>query len=210
MYALVSVVLVVGGLSLALAEGGFNTRTATATVQATFTSVVPSPSLTAGPSATEAADTSTPSVATPTTAAPSATFQSLPFTVTALPPSATLIYSTPLPTYTKAAYHTSVACGPYHGWVLSYYVQPGDTLYHIATQYQTTVTALQVANCKPTTVIFPGERLWVPNVPTITPGVTLVPIFPTSTPVPTEPLTLTPLPIPTDTAVPTSTAIPNP
>jgi len=210
LYALVSVVLVVGGLSLALAEGGLNANSPAATVQSTTTVAAP----TASPAATQTevptwTVTPTSPVSSPT-AGPSATLQLSTLTPTVGLPTATTYYAPPLPTYTRSAYHTSVACGPYYGWVLAYYVQPGDTLYHIATQYNTTANALQIANCKPTTVIFVGERLWVPNVPTVTPGVTFVPVFPTETPVPTEPLTLTPIPYFTETAVPTDTAVPNP
>ncbi len=217
LYALVSVVLVVGGLSLALAEGGFNSVASTPSAQASLTVVVPSGSPVSSPTANQ---TSTPAIST-ATAGPSATPQAIVLTATPVPPSATSYYVSPFPTSTsyyappyptatKAVYHTAVPCGPYSGWVLSYTVQPGDTLYHIATQYRTTVNALQIANCKVTTVIFSGERLWVPNVPTITPGVTFMPTFPTSTAIPTEPLTLTPAPTFTDTAVPTDTTVPNP
>jgi hypothetical protein len=216
LYALVSVVLVVGGLSLALAEGGFKSTTSTPSPNPSSTVVFPS----ASPVGSSTANaTSTVAISSPT-AGPSATSQAVVLTATPVPPSATTYYASafptattyyyPYPTATHSAYHTTVPCGPYAGWVLSYTVQPGDTLYHIATQYRTSVNAVQIANCKPTTVIFPGERLWVPNVPTITPGVTFVPTFPSSTPVPTEPLTLTPLPTFTDTAVPTDTLVPNP
>lgn len=95
-------------------------------------------------------------------------------------------------------------CAPYPGWVYAYIVQPGDTFYHIALSYGTTVEAVKFANCRVSNEIFPGERLWVPNVPTITPGVTIIPTFPTDTAVPTEPLTLTPLPF-TATVIPTNT-----
>jgi LysM repeat protein len=214
LYALVSVVLVVGGLSLALAEGGFKTAASTASPNPSATVVAPSASPAGSSTANE---TSTAAISSPTAGA-SASLQTTVLTATPMPPSATSYYASPFPTATPYYYvspyptatHSAVPCGPYAGWVLSYTVQPGDTLYHIATQYRTTVTAVQIANCKPTTVIFAGERLWVPNVPTVTPGVTFVPTFPTSTPVPTEPLTLTPLPTFTDTAVPTDTLVPNP
>jgi hypothetical protein len=106
---------------------------------------------------------------------------------------------------TRVYYPTPVRCGPYYGWIKSYRVQPGDTLYHISTLYQTTVTALQTANCLPGTFIYPGELLWVPNVPTITPGATIIPTFATPT---TELPTLTPIPYFTETAAPTVTDTP--
>jgi hypothetical protein len=204
-YVLVSVVLVVGGLSLAMAEG----RPANIALD----SSTPLPSL--EPSSTAAVVTPSASLITvtaPLTASASATSEPIIITATALSPSATFYYAypSPKPPATRPYYPPSVPCGPYTGWVLNYTVQPGDTLYRIANLYRTTVTALQLANCKPTSVIFTGERLWVPNIATITPppGITLIPTFPTDTPIPTEPLTLTPPPPPTDTPVPTDTAVP--
>jgi hypothetical protein len=114
-----------------------------------------------------------------------------------------------LPSATSRIYYpTVVPCGPYYGWLKSYTVQQGDTLFHIATLYRTTVNALLIANCRQSTLIVPGERLWVPNVPTITPGITFVPTFASPTPFPTLPLTLTPIPYFTETAVPTPTNTP--
>jgi LysM repeat protein len=104
---------------------------------------------------------------------------------------------------------TFIPCGPFPGWVLGYTVQPFDTLYHIATLYGTSVFDMQRANCIPVASrIFAGQQLWVPNVPTITPGITIIPEFSTPTDVPTEPLTLTPLPY-TATIEPTEAEIPN-
>ena len=212
LYALVSVVLVVGGLSLALAEGGIKLPPAAGP---SSTSIV---GTSAGVTATPAAATPAPSSATPqgivitaTGIAPSATLPASIVTATSVPPlPTTYSYASPRPTSTRIVYATRVPCGPYPGWLLSYTVKSGDTLYHIATLYRTTVQALQIANCKSTTVIYPGERLWVPNVPTITPGVTFIPTFPTDTAAPTLPLTLTPPPSDTETAVPTNTSNPNP
>lgn len=202
-YAVVSVVLVVGGLSLALAEGSGNTPPPT---------VKPSPTLyVASATPTEVTPTFPaavpPSSSTPQPVIVTATSQSL----VVVPATATL---RPLATSTRIIYPTAVPCGPYYGWIKAYTVQSGDTLFHIATLYRTTVGALQVANCKRDTFIFPGELLWVPNVPTITPGVTIIPTFETSTPFPTLPLTATILPNFTATAtsapiaVPSDTAIP--
>ena len=109
--------------------------------------------------------------------------------------------------------NTPIPCGPPFGWV-RYAVQPGDTLYRIATMYGTTVSLLQQANCLGnSTAIRAGQLLWVPNVPprtsipSNTPGVTLVPEFSTPTEIPpTEPLTETPPP--TSTSAPTSTTAP--
>lgn len=121
--------------------------------------------------------------------------------------------------------NTPIPCGPLLGWV-RYTVQPGDTLFRVSSMYGTTVSLLQQANCLGTsTAIRTGQLLWVPNVPprlpSFTPGVTLVPDFPTVTPVPTdvptEPLTQTPPPTNTDeppppapTEPPTATLTPFP
>lgn len=200
-YAVVSVVLVIGGLSLALAEGTL-TPNQPAPTQPSMT--VPPPSATAV----------TPSPVPPSPISPSP----LPASSTSLPPSTTplVIYITatnarpsattgvqPRATATYRPAATSYHCGPYAGWVRTYTVSAGDTLYHISTLYQTNVSALQTANCLTTTFIFPGEKLWVPNVPTVTPGLTLPPIYATATSYPTLPLTLTPLPF-------TETVAPNP
>ncbi len=204
-YALVSVVLVIGGLSLAMAEGGLNAprptakpsptlfATETSAAQANPTSVVPA--------------SATPQIVYVTGTQPFTATQPLALTTQPLvtAPTATLrIYPT---STTRIYYPTPVRCGPYYGWIKAYTVQQGDTLYHISMLYQTTVNALQIANCLPGTFIYPGELLWVPNVPTITPGATIIPTFPSSTSVPTEPLTSTPLPF-TETVAPTITNTP--
>ena len=112
---------------------------------------------------------------------------------------------------------TAVPCGPFAGWVRAYVVQPGDNLFRIGLSYGVTVTQLQRANCMgSSTTIFVGQRLWVPNVPTRTPGITVIPNFPTATntsqPIPTtevptlEPPTATSTQIPTTEVPPTPTA----
>lgn len=95
--------------------------------------------------------------------------------------------------------HTPVPCGPPSGWVF-YTVQSGDTLYHIAQMFGTSVAELQLANCLGSSVlIHVGQKLYVPNVP---PKITPTrPRPPTRTPAPTA------TPVPTDTPVP-PTAVP--
>ncbi len=186
LYALVSVVLVVGGLSLALAERSLvssPTPSPTVTMPETSTSTLPAP-----PSTPTVFPTTTPAIFT----APVIPSPTYPFPTFYFVPTATLVH---------------VSCGPFFGWIRSYMVQPGDTLFHIATLYRTTVYDLERANCKTSSAIFAGERLWVPNVPTVTPGLTIIPTFVIATPVPTEPLTSTPLPF-TETVIPTDTAQP--
>jgi LysM repeat protein len=229
-YALISFVLVVGGLSLALAEGN-NSISPTSTPIPT----TPPQTFTPVPS-TQVGSTLIPAIN------PSPT-QTFPPTTNCIPPSGWIlitvqsgeslsslaaryqvslqqlqqanclttqllppgygIFVPPQPTI------TTIPCGPFSGWIRGYIVQPGDTLFHIATIYRTTVDDLERANCKSnSTLIFAGERLWVPNVPTITPGVTIIPDFDTPTAIPTEPLTLTPSLTYTVTAFPTNTGAP--
>ena len=99
---------------------------------------------------------------------------------------------------------TVIPCGPPFGWVRAYIVQPGDNLFRISISYGTMVAQLQRANCMGSSItIFPGQRLWVPNVPTRTPGVTVVPDFPTVTNT-SQPIVTTE--VPTSTDLPTATA----
>ena len=246
-YALISIVLVVGGLSLALAENKISSSvTSTPTLT---TTAVPQTSTAEPPTQvflTQINPTQAGLIPTPTNP-PIPTYTS-PSLANCIPPSGWIfitvqsgqtlssiaahyritsqqlieancltgqnlppgygIYVPPLPA------NTIIPCGPFIGWTRSYVVQPGDTLFHIATLYRTTVQELQRANCKSnSTVIFSGDRLWVPNVPTITPGVTIIPTFATPTEIPTEPLTFTPLPftatvLPTDTSQPSLTSTP--
>jgi LysM repeat protein len=107
----------------------------------------------------------------------------------------------------RAPTQTVTSCHPFPGWIHAYIVQPGDTLYHIALLYGTTVDRLKFANCRTGNEIFPGERLWVPNVPIATPGMTIIPDFSTPSDQPTLPLTITALPF-TETSLATSTSFP--
>jgi LysM repeat protein len=79
----------------------------------------------------------------------------------------------------------TIRCGPPAGWN-TYRIQSGDTLFSIATRFQTTVAALQQANCLGgSTTIISGQVLYVPNNPTITPTKTEKPTA-TLTPTLTE------------------------
>jgi LysM repeat protein len=98
---------------------------------------------------------------------------------------------------------TAIPCGPPANWVRAYIVRPGDTLFRIALSYGITYPQLQRANCMgSSTTIYSGQRLWVPNVPTRTavPGVTQIPDIPTDTE--TSPAPVTP---PTTEVPPTDT-----
>jgi LysM repeat protein len=238
-YALISIVLVVGGLSLALAENKIaSTVTSTPVVTAlpqTITSAAPTPVSQTQVGSTQASLVITPTILPlPTQTSPALTNCNPPSgwifiivqsgeslasiaahyritpqqlaTANCLPSQFVAqgsgIYVPPLPA------NTMVPCGPFVGWIRSYVVQPGDTLFHIATLYRTTVQDLQRANCKSnSTIIFTGDRLWVPNVPTITPGVTIIPTFTTPTEIPSGTPTSTQLPF-TATIFPTATILP--
>ena len=99
----------------------------------------------------------------------------------------TTLFVPPVPTVTV------IPCGPPFSWINAYTVKAGDNLYRISLLYRTTVAQLQSANCMgSSTNIYAGQLLWVPNVPTSTPAVTN-----TNTPIPatatlTNTLTVTP------------------
>jgi LysM repeat protein len=181
-YAFVSVVLVLGSLGLALAQ-----RTPTvARPSPTRLPVTVSPTQ----SSATARETSSPT-ASETTATASK------------PASPSNTYAT-YPTVARMATSTSskvVQCGPPYGWIHGYTVEPGDTLYRISVRFETTVEMLRQANCKTGTVIYSGERLWVPYMATATPGITIIPTFPSATPTATE--------TPSATATPSATMEPS-
>lgn len=121
------------------------------------------------------------------------------------PAAGSLLYVPPVPTVTV------IPCGPYAGWLKAYAVNPGDNLYRISLLYRTTVAQLQVANCMGgSTTIFTGQLLWVPNVPTSTPGITLIPNFNTATATvtATSTVTVTSTAVPSATQAPTETSVP--
>ena len=190
--SLISVALVIGGLSLALSEnapGRPQPPDGLPALELTLTALAPA----AAPSS-QATIPSTTSTVPGTTGIP-------PFTPTNAGGVSTL--ST-----------VSGNCGAPFGWVKNYVVRPGDTMFRIALSYSSTTAALQQANCKgSSTAINVGEVLWVPNVAPLTPGVTIIPTFGSSTPIPTDPLTETPLPFTaspsaTNTTAPTQTPPP--
>lgn len=121
--------------------------------------------------------------------------------------SGSLLYVPPI-----AATAPPIVCGPPSSWVRAYVVPAGDNLFRISLLYRTTVQQLQSANCMGSSItIYAGQRLWVPNVPTSTPGVTITLMFPTSTPsyTPVPPtFSFTPQPTTTSTFLPTLTLVP--
>jgi LysM repeat protein len=232
--AIVSVILVVGGIMLALAETLPPPSTPTQ-IPPTLPLSFPTPTATGSPVLSEtptATQTATPS-ATPTvlntllaptvctppvswiriTAGAGDTIYSIAqrYKTTAENlsaanclqsadlPAGYALYVPPVPTVTV------IPCGPPAGWVKTHIVKPGDTLFRIALSYGTTYPQLQRANCMgSSTIIYAGQRLWVPNVPTRTPipGTTSIPDFPTSTDTST-PIATTP--VPSSTLPPTET-----
>ncbi|MBI5567099.1 MAG: LysM peptidoglycan-binding domain-containing protein [Chloroflexi bacterium] len=118
---------------------------------------------------------------------------------------------------TRAPTRYPVNCYPPPGWP-TYIVQWGDTLSRLSARYNVPITWLIQYNCLTSTVIYQGQRLYVPYAlpaptwtlppPTLTwtplPSLTWTPtpivVTPSDTPPPTP--TWTPLPIPTDTPEP--------
>jgi LysM repeat protein len=219
---LLSVMIVIGGISLALAEGYVPqpppTLTATEPVfpsapteTASPTSLIPSPTETATASPIPPINCLPPPGWVLVTIYPGDTLEILALRYRTTPEvlmaanclvSPNLlpgygIYVPPLPTVTP------IPCGAPYGWV-QYIVQPGDNLYRISQLFRITVSELQQANCLGySTTIIAGQKLWVPNVPPSTPLATATI---TATPINIEFDTLTP--VPTETILPTSTPEP--
>ena len=102
---------------------------------------------------------------------------------------------------------TVIPCGPPASWVKTHVVKTGENLFRISLLYRTTVSRLQSANCMgSSTIIHVGQVLWVPNVPTSTPAITNTA---TRTPTPSSTSTRTPdFSTSTSTSVVTSTSVP--
>src|SRR5687767_889086 len=125
---LVSIALVIGGLSLALSENAALRPTPFTNdpgIDLTLTSIASIPGTPTDAGLIIPSPTST--LSGPTLLAP--------FTPTNITTASTV--ST-----------LSGNCGPPAGWVKTYIVKPGDTLFRISQNYSTTTTALQHANCK--------------------------------------------------------------
>jgi LysM repeat protein len=207
-----SVAIILGAFSLAMAEGGL-----LPTTPATETLIPPVPTLlptlpglpTNTPAGTISASPSPSSTASytppppPTTCPPPAGW--LPVVIQ---PDDTLdslaqTYNTPVETLRSAnclygdelvvgtflyvpplPTATRIPCGAPVGWI-NYIVKSGDTLYQISLLYRVSVPQLQQANCILTTNIRAGQVLKVPNVPTSTPWMTSPTTIPTLTSEPT-------------------------
>lgn len=99
-------------------------------------------------------------------------------------------------------------CGPPLYWTI-YIVQRGDTLSSIARATGTTPQQLMLANCLDTSRIYPGQRLFVPRLPSPPPTRFAPPTWtPTRSPTPIDTFTPSPtvtLGFPTDSPTATST-----
>lgn len=94
------------------------------------------------------------------------------------------------------------------GWIKNYTVKPGDTFFNIGSRYGASASLIKQVNCRISDLIYSGEILYVPNVPTRTPTFTPLPgITYTAAPFLTEPYTQTVLPF-TATFIPTHTSVP--
>lgn len=90
-----------------------------------------------------------------------------------------------------------IPCGP-PAWWTRYTVQPGDTMFSLATSRGTTVFAVMNANCLSSSYLIAGKQIYLP--PAAAPTDTPIPATATAEPLPTH----TPRPPATD--VPTATA----
>jgi len=187
LYGLVSVMLVVGGLSLALAES-YTTPSPTPTASLPLVAQILT-STQAGPTALPPSTlTPTATPPPPTNCRPPAgwilisvqpydTLESLAMRFGVAPGQLAqancLLTDNLEPGYNiyipAPAIQAPISCGVPFGWVRAYVVRPGDTLYRIATLYGTTVFDLQGANCLSNPFITTGSLLWVPNIPVTTP-----------------------------------------
>jgi len=139
--ALVSVILVIGGISLALAE--------TLPSQATPTIIPPTISL--------IFPTATYTVSSLVSETPTTTFT--PTQTTTLIATDTLFATNTL--------FVPASCTPPSGWVRML-TKSGDTVYSLAQRYKTTAEALSAANCLSSFDVPVGFALYVPPVPTVT------------------------------------------
>ena len=136
--AIASVILVMGGIFLALAEN-FPARATPTQIPPTFPESFPTP--------TPTLPTILASETLTVTALPSQTASAL---TTALQISATPTSCTPPSSWTRVTTAT------------------GDTIYSLAQRYKTTAESLSAANCLSAVEVPAGYALYVPPVPTVT------------------------------------------
>jgi LysM repeat protein len=138
--AVLSAILVLGGISLSLAESLPAPATPTQ-IPPTFPQSFPTPTFTITPFVETEIPTVTP------TATSTATVESIPTTF--LPP-------------------TVMSCSPPSGWI-RVMTRAGDTIYSLAQRYKTSAENLAAGNCLPSLFeLNAGLILFVPPVPTVT------------------------------------------
>jgi len=99
-------------------------------------------------------------------------------TATLTPEDTVTVTPSEAPTFTVTNAPTSTVCTPRSDWFI-YIVQPGDTLSRIARNTNTTSLEIKLANCLISDLIFPGQRVYVPQLPvTPTPTSSITPIPP--------------------------------
>jgi LysM repeat protein len=105
---------------------------------------------------------------------------------------------------------TVTQCLPPAGWVKRHVVQAGENLFRIALSYGITYPQIQAGNCMgSSTAIFVGQVLWVPNVPTRTHTITASPTNTVVPPTSTNTPSNTPdFSTPTSTFIVTSSPVP--
>ncbi|MGB7876430.1 MAG: LysM peptidoglycan-binding domain-containing protein [Anaerolineales bacterium] len=231
--AIFSIALVIGGISLALAESYvpeipptptitpaldpiFNTPTSQPLVLITTTLSIPS--------ATVPPPTTCPPPAgwIPITVGPGDDLATLALLHQSTPQQlsvANCLFSSNLPTGSiiyvpSAPTRTAIPCGPPAGWV-RYIVRPGNTMTSLSQAFGLSISQLQFANCMASNQYYlaVGQSIWVPNVATRTPRATATAtqtpisiVFPTLTR--TATITPTASLTPTTTDIPTSTNVP--
>lgn len=120
--------------------------------------------------------------------------------VDTLPPGSGLYVPAPLISPPAVTPPGEATCGPPDGWVV-YTVERNDTIFSLSRAYRTTEEALRLANCLGNSnLIIVGQQIYVPNVPSNTPVAT---VTPSATSTPRARKTAAP---PTPTASPTATA----
>ena len=222
--AIISITVILGGFTLATAEGNLSAKIPVATETfepALAPTSVPSeippansqptlplptlPALTETPLATNTSVATHTPLATKTalatntympTRVPSATAIMVP-TSTPLPAMTKIPTSTTRPVVTSPVYYTAVATYAACGAPygwINYYVVSGDTLYGIGTRYGVSVSELQLANCMAGSVTIQIGKLLK------VPNVATIPplIVPTSVTIPTA--------MPVATEIPSATA----
>lgn len=169
------VVVAFSALNLAIVGVAFSISFSTATP------AIPSGQRNVFATATFLVPTSTAAETFATTSVPTDTFTAIPSATYTSTATNTATQTPSLTAAITATYTPSVTpCFFLDTWPV-YIVRSGDTLSHIARITDSTVKELMQANCMTDTVIFTGQRLYVPRLPvyTVTPSVTITPNSPT-------------------------------